>query len=112
MAFFLVSGPLLWIASTLAIVAAASSTLTIGTMDAEMFPTEVRGSSNGLMLLAYVIGSASGLLIAGWLSDPLGGIGKAIALCGIAPLIAAGFLLRRLPETAHVGLDDVSPSEI
>ncbi len=112
MAFFLVSGPLLWIASTLAIVAAASSTLTIGTMDAEMFPTEVRGSSNGLMLLAYVIGSASGLLIAGWLSDPLGGIGRAIALCGIAPLVAAIFLVRRLPETAHVGLDDVSPSEI
>lgn len=112
MAFFLVSGPLLWVASTLAIVAAASSTLTIGTMDAEMFPTEVRGSSNGLMLLAYVVGSASGLLIAGWLSDPLGGIGRAIALCGIAPLIAAVFLLRRLPETAHVGLDDVSPSEV
>ena len=110
--FFLVSGPLLWITSTLAIVAAASATLTIGTMDAEMFPTEVRGSSNGLMLLAYVVGSAAGLLIAGWLSDPLGGIGKAIAICGIAPLIAAIFLLRKLPETAHIGLDDVSPSEI
>ena len=54
MAFFLSTGPLLWIASTLSIVAAASATLTIGTMDAEMFPTEVRGSSNGLMLVAYV----------------------------------------------------------
>lgn len=112
MTFFLVGGPLLWVASTLAIVAAASSTLTIGTMDAEMFPTEVRGSSNGLMLVAYVAGSALGLLVAGWLAHPLGGLGRAIALCGLAPLFAATFLIRRLPESAHRGLDDVSPSEV
>ncbi|MFM7272158.1 MAG: MFS transporter [Actinomycetes bacterium] len=112
MAFFLSTGPLLWIASTLSIVAAASATLTIGTMDAEMFPTEVRGSSNGLMLVAYVIGSATGLLAAGWLSGPLGGLGRAIALCGIAPLLAAILLVPRLPESAHRDLDEVSPSEV
>mgnify|MGYP003333178946 CR=1 FL=1 len=112
MTFFVASGPLLWVTSTLAIIAAASSTLTIGTMDAEMFPTEVRGSSNELMLVAYVAGSAFGLLVAGWLSHPLGGLGRAIALCGLAPLFAATFLIRRLPESAHRALDDVSPSEV
>jgi MFS family permease len=112
MTFFLVGGPVLWIVSTLAIVAAASSTLTIGTMDAEMFPTEVRGSSNGLMLVAYVAGSAVGLLAAGWLAGPLGGLGRAIALCGLGPLIAALFLIGRLPESAHRALDEVSPSEV
>ena len=112
MAFFLSTGPLLWVASTLSIVAAASATLTIGTMDAEMFPTEVRGSSNGLMLVAYVIGSATGLLTAGWLAGPLGGLGRAIALCGIAPLLAAIVLVPRLPESAHRDLDEVSPSEV
>jgi len=112
MAFFLVGGPLLWVASALAIVAAASSTLTIGTMDAEMFPTEVRGSSNGLMLVASVAGSAVGLLAAGWLSHPLGGLGRAIALCGLGPLIAAVSLIGRLPESAHRALDEVSPSEV
>jgi len=112
MAFFLVGGPLLWVASTLAIIAAASSTLTIGTMDAELFPTEVRGSSNGLMLVASVAGSAVGLLAAGWLAGPLGGLGRAIALCGLGPLVAALFLIRRLPESAHRALDEVSPSEV
>jgi MFS family permease len=81
-------------------------------MEAELFPTEVRGSSNALLLVCYVAGSAVGLLAAGQLSDPMGGLGYAIALCGIAPLLAAVFLLPRLPESQGRELDDVSPSEV
>jgi hypothetical protein len=53
-----------------------------------------------------------GLVLAGQLSDPLGGLGYAIALCGIAPIIAAIFLVPRLPESGGQKLDDVSPSEV
>ena len=49
---------------------------------------------------------------AGWLAGPLGGLGRAIALCGIAPLLAAIVLVPRLPESAHRDLDEVSPSEV
>jgi len=110
--FFLTGGLWLWSASTFAIIAAGSATLAVGTLDAELFPTEVRGTSNALLLVCYLGGSATGLALAGGLSDPLGGIGRSIALCGIAPLVAALLVLPRLPETAHSALDDISPSEV
>lgn len=110
--FYLTSGLTLWLTSTFAIIGTGASTLTIGTLDAELFPTEMRGTSNSLLLVCGVAGSVAGLLVAGFLAGPLGGYGRSIALCGIAPLIAAVFLAPKLPETVGLGLDDVSPSEI
>lgn len=110
--FFLGQGAVLWIFMTISIVAAAPAALALGTMDAELFPTEVRGTSNALLLIASVAGSVVGLVVAGQLSDPLGGLGYAIALCGIAPIVAAIFLVPRLPESGGQELDDVSPSEV
>jgi MFS family permease len=112
MVFFLGTGPVIWIASSLAIIASASGTLSVGTMDAELFPTEVRGTANAFLLICYVVGSAVGLLIAGFLADQLDDLGLAIAICGIAPIVAALFLLPRLPESQGRALDDVSPSEV
>jgi MFS family permease len=110
--FFLGDGTVLWIFMTVAIVAAAPATLAIGTLDAELFPTEARGTSNSLLLVSSVLGSALGLVVAGQLSDSIGGLGNAIALLGLAPLLAAIFLVPRLPESKGQALDDVSPSEV
>jgi AAHS family benzoate transporter-like MFS transporter len=111
MAFFVSGGALLWVSATIAIVAAASAGLTIGALDAELFPTETRGTRNGVLLVCGVAGSATGLLLATTLEGPVGGLGPAIALCGLAPLLAAFVFLPRLPETATRPLDDISPSE-
>jgi hypothetical protein len=111
MAFFVSGGALLWVSATIAIVAAASAGLTIGALDAELFPTETRGTTNGVLLVCGVAGSATGLLLATTLEGPVGGLGPAIALCGLAPLLAAFLFLPRLPETAARPLDDISPSE-
>jgi hypothetical protein len=112
MAFFLASGgALLWLAPTVAVVAAASAGLALGTLDAELFPTEVRGTSNGFLLVAGVAGSAVGLVVATQLRDAMGGLGPAIAICGIPTLAAAVLLVPRLPETVARHLDDVSPTE-
>jgi MFS family permease len=81
-------------------------------MDAELFPTEVRGTANALLLVCSVAGSAVGLVLAGTLSDAIGDLGLAIAICGIAPILAAIFLLPRLPESQGRELDEVSPSEV
>ena len=111
MGFFLANDDaLLWIAPTIAIVAAACAGLALGTLDAELFPTETRGTSNGFLLVAGVAGSATGLVIATQLRDVMGGLGPAIAVCGIPTLIAAVLLVPRLPETAARSLDDVSPT--
>jgi MFS family permease len=112
-AFFLADGALvLWITPVIAIIAAACAGLALGTLDAELFPTEVRGTSSGFLLVSGVAGSAVGLVLATQLKDVVGGLGPAIAFCGIASLIAAIFVVPRLPETAARRLDDVSPSEV
>ena len=86
-AFFLADGAvLLWITPVVAIVAAACAGLALGTLDAELFPTEVRGTSSGFLLVSGVAGSAVGLVLATQLKDVAGGLGPAIALCGIASL--------------------------
>jgi MFS family permease len=112
MFFFLTGGAWLWVASTIAIVAALAGGLALGALDTELFPTEVRGTSNGFLLVCGVVGSAVGLIVATNIKSSVGGLGTAIALCGIAPLIAACFVIPRLPETADRRLDDISPTEV
>ena len=111
MAFFLTDDALLWITPTIAIVAAACGGLALATLDAELFPTETRSTSNGFLLVAGVVGSAAGLVLATQLRDTMGGLGPAIALCGTATIVAAIFVVPRLPETAARDLDAVSPTE-
>jgi predicted MFS family arabinose efflux permease len=111
MAFFLGSGAVLWLTATVAIVAASSAAIVLAAFDTELFPTETRGTSNALLLVCAVAGSASGLVLATNLEDVVGGLGPAIAICGVAPLLAAAFVMPWLPEPADRNLDDVSPSE-
>jgi MFS family permease len=111
MAFFVGGGAVLWIAPTIAIVAAACAGLALGTLDAELFPTEVRSTSNGFLLVCGVAGSAAGLVLATQLKGAVGGLGPGIAVCGVASLLAGVFVVPRLPETVARSLDDVSPSE-
>lgn len=107
--FFLSTGTLLWFASSIAVVGAAASGIALGTLSPELFPTAVRGTSNAYLLVLGVLGSVTGLVLAGNLSDPLGGLGRSIAVCGLAALVAALFVVPRLPESQGRALDDVSP---
>ena len=66
---------MLWITPVIAIVAAACAGLALGTLDAELFPTEVRGTSSGFLLVSAVAGSAVGLVLATQLKDLVGGLG-------------------------------------
>jgi SHS family lactate transporter-like MFS transporter len=111
MAFFVTGGSLLWVTETIYIVAAASAGVAVGALDVELFPTEVRGSTSGVLLVCGVAGSVTGLLLTTILEGPAGGLGPAIALCGLAPLLAALVLLPFVPETAAQRLDDISPTQ-
>jgi MFS family permease len=112
MTFFLSDGALLWIAPTISIIATAGAGLALGTLSGELFPTEARGTSNGFLMVCGVSGSVVGLLLATQLEDLVGGLGPAIALCGLAPLLAAVLVVPRLPETRDRALDEISPSEV
>jgi MFS family permease len=110
MVFFLYGSAMLWFSSAAAIVLGGIATPALGAFNGEMFPTEIRGTANAFLLVAGVAGSAVGLLASGALSDRIG-LGSALALTGIASLLAS-LLVLRLPETAARSLDDVSPSEV
>lgn len=110
MAFFLYGSATLWLSSSAAIILGGMAGPAMGAFNGEMFPTEIRGTANGLLLVAGVAGSAVGLVLSGSLSDRLG-LGEALALTGVASLVAS-ILVLRLPETAHHRLDEVSPSEV
>jgi MFS family permease len=111
MVFFLIGGPTLWVMAAVSILAAGAGGIALGTMDAELFATEVRSTSNALLTIVGVTGSVTGLVIAGLLSDPMGGLGRSIALTGIGTLLAAWLVVPRLPESGMRALDDVSPTE-
>ena len=110
-AFLLTSGVSLWLSSVASIILGGISAPAYAAFSGELFPTEIRGTANGLLLVAGVAGSAVGLIAAGSLSDSWG-IGPAVALMGIPSLFAAAVLIPRLPEATGRSLDDVSPSEV
>jgi SHS family lactate transporter-like MFS transporter len=109
MVFFLTGGPTLWLTSAIATISGACVGVVLATLGAELFATEVRGTANAFLVGISVIGSAGGLIAAGQLSDHVGGIGRAIALCGIGSLLAA-LIVPALPESFGRELDDLSPS--
>ncbi len=111
MVFFLGGGALIWVMSAASIVAAGAGGIALGTLDAELFPTEIRSTSNGLLGVIGVVGSALGLMLAGTLAHPKAELGRAVALCGIGALVAALALVPLLPESVTLDLDDVSPTE-
>jgi predicted MFS family arabinose efflux permease len=109
MVFFLTGGPVLWVMAATSIFMAGASGIALATLDAELFSTEVRSTSNALLLVIGVLGSVTGLLIAGGLSDRLGGLGRSTALTGIGALVVALLVVPRLPESAAHALDEISP---
>ncbi|HLF41680.1 MAG TPA: MFS transporter, partial [Acidimicrobiia bacterium] len=109
--FLLFGGAALWVSSAAAIVLGGIAAPALGAFSGELFPTEIRGTANGLLLVAGVIGSVVGLLTAGVLSDHIG-LGPALAILGVPSLLAAAVLIPKLPESAARPLDEVSPSEV
>ena len=65
MVFFLIGGPAIWVMSALSMLAAGAGGIALGTLDAELFATEVRSTSNALLTIVGVLGSVTGLIVAG-----------------------------------------------
>jgi MFS family permease len=110
--FFLTGGSLLWLMLLITTVAGAVAGPSLAAFNTELFPTEVRGRAGGILLIIAVLGSVLGLLLGGYLAEPLGGIGKAVALTAVGPLVAALLLIRLLPEARGRALDEISPPEV
>lgn len=108
---FLVPGWPMWSFSAIGAVIAAATIPALGVYGPELFPTTGRGRANGIISLVGVAGSSIGLLVAGQLSDRLGGLGPAISILAVGPVLLAVLVLTRYPETAHRELEDLNPSD-
>jgi MFS family permease len=110
MIFFLTGGVSLWVMSGVSIFMAGAGGIALGTIDAELFPTEVRSTSNAMLYVLGVLGSATGLVLAGALSHHPSDLGRSVALMGVGSFLVALIIVPLLPESAARTLDDVSPT--
>jgi MFS family permease len=108
---YLSSGALLWIWGLIGAVIGAAALPALGVYGPELFPTGLRGRAGGIVALTGLVGSAAGLLIAGFLADELGSLGPAIAPLAVGPLLVAVLVLVAYPETAGRALEDLNPED-
>ncbi len=108
---FLTGGPAMWLFSLVGTVIGAMAVPALAVYGPELFPTDSRGTANGLINLFSVLGSAAGLALAGWLADRVGGLGPAMAILAIGPVGVVALILLRFPETASISLEDLNPSD-
>ena len=73
--------------------------IALGTLDVELFPTEVRGTSNALLAIVASSAPSRPRRSPERSRIPWAGSGASIALTGIGTLVAAIFLVPRLPES-------------
>jgi MFS family permease len=108
---FLSSGVALWVWALIGSVIGAAALPALGVYGPELFPTGLRGRAGGMLALAGLVGSAAGLLVAGFLSDRIGSLGPAIAALSVGPLVVAVLVLVAYPETAGRTLEELNPED-
>jgi MFS family permease len=110
-AMFLTRGASMWAWSLVGSVVGAMTVPALGVYGPELFSTGVRARANAVLVVAGIVGSGSGLLVAGPLSDHLGGLGPSLALLAVGPAILAVLVVTRYPETAHLELEEINPED-
>jgi MFS family permease len=108
---YLSSGPAMWAWGLIGTVIGAASLPALGVYGPELFPTSLRGRAGGLLALTGLVGSAIGLLVAGFISDELGSLGPAIAALTVGPLAVSVLVLVAYPETARRSLEELNPED-
>ena len=110
---FFTDGAALWLLTLAGGVVGAIAVPALAVYGPELFGTHRRGRSNGVIVMVGVVGSALGLIVAGWLSDALDGrLGPALALLAVGPLIVAALVILKYPETAGQELEEINPEDI
>ena len=93
------------------IVFTAASVPALGVYGPELFPTSLRVRANAVITPVTVLGSATGLVVAGQLVERYGVLGAAMALLAVGPLVVVALVAFLYPETAARELEDINPED-
>lgn len=105
------TGVALWAFSITQAITAGAALPALGVYGPELFPTALRGRANGILSVLGRVGSVAGLVAVGFLSDRLGGLGNALAVLAVFPLLLAVLVIVAYPETAHRSLEELNPED-
>jgi len=108
---YLVAGWPLWALGIVAGIFSAATVPALAVYGPELFPTALRGRANGAIGVVARAGAVIGLLAAGLLSERLGGLGPALAVLAVGPLLLGVLVLTLYPETAARELEDLNPED-
>jgi MFS family permease len=111
-AMVLAGGWPMWVLSAGGAIVGTMVVPALGVYGPELFPTALRGRANGIIAILGVTGSVIGLASAGFLSDRWNGLGPALALLSIGPLLMAALVLIAYPETARRELEELNPEDL
>lgn len=110
-AMYLFGGWSIWLWSLLGAVLGAAAVPALAVYGPELFPTSARGRANGVINLFSVAGSSIGLALAGVLADNLGGLGLAMLVLSIGPMIVVFLIITVYPETTARELEEINPAD-
>lgn len=102
----------MWALSMCGGIIGAATIPALGVYGPELFPTSLRGRANGIIAVLGVVGSVTGLLLVGYLSDRWSGLGPALAVMSVGPAMMAVLVLVAYPETAHRELEELNPEDL
>jgi putative MFS transporter len=101
----------MWVVATIGTVISAAAIPALGVYGPELFPTGLRGRANGLVAVSSLLGSATGLILCGVLSDNFGRIAPAMSILAAGPLLLAVLVVVAYPETAGKELEELNPED-
>jgi MFS family permease len=108
---FVVGGLGMWVAALLGGIVAAAMVPALTVYGPELFPTSLRGRTNGIVSMTAMGGSVVGLVAAGRLEESLGSFGRTMSLLAVAPVLMAVIVLLFFPETARRELEEINPED-
>lgn len=101
----------LWLAASAGIVLTGMAFPATRGYQTELFPTRARARVGGMLDVVGVTGSATGLVIVGYLSERWDDLGSAIGVLVVAPLAVAVLIIALFPETASTELEAFNPED-
>lgn len=101
----------LWLLASGGVVLTGAAFPALRGYQTELFPTRSRARVGGMLDVVAVAGSATGLVVVGYLSERWDDLGAAIGTLVFAPLAVAVVILIWFPETARKELEAFNPDD-